>query len=68
MALLLSEWHRFSDSGRECGFGDNEVGSLTPEHEIYCVVCLEEEGRPVRLHRWEEEVEGPYARLRLAAA
>ncbi len=38
----------------ECGFGDYEVGHLTAEDEIYCVVCLEEEDRLIRLQRWEE--------------
>ena len=39
----------------ECGFGDREVGHLTAKVEVYCVICLEEEGRLIRLHRWEEE-------------
>ena len=39
----------------ECGFGDHEVGHLTAEIETYCVVCLEEDGRLIRLHRWAEE-------------
>ena len=38
----------------ECDFGDHEVGHLTAEIESYCVVCLEEGGRLIRLHRWEE--------------
>ena len=33
----------------ECGFGDHEVGHLIAEIEIYCVVCLEEDGRLIRL-------------------
>jgi hypothetical protein len=37
----------------ECGFGDAEHGHLLTAHEIYCVVCLEEDRRHVRLHRWE---------------
>jgi hypothetical protein len=37
----------------ECGFGDTEHGYKLTDQEIYCVVCLEEEGRQVRLHRWE---------------
>ena len=52
----------------DCGFNDYEVGHLMAEDQIYCVICLEEEDRLVRLHRWEEEGEGAYARLRLAAA
>jgi hypothetical protein len=39
----------------ECGFGDHEVGHLTAEIETYCVVCLEEDGRLIRLDRWAEE-------------
>jgi hypothetical protein len=50
-----------------CGFGDYEVGHLTAEGETHCVVCLEEEGRRVRLQRWAEG-EGRQARLRLVAA
>jgi hypothetical protein len=37
----------------ECGFGDTEHGHLLAAHEIHCIVCLEEEGREIRLHRWE---------------
>jgi hypothetical protein len=37
----------------ECGFGDREHGRLLTAHEIHCVVCCEEDGRLVRLHRWE---------------
>jgi hypothetical protein len=43
----------------ECDFGDHEVGHLTAGIEIYCVVCLEEDGRLIRLHQWEEEVVKP---------
>ncbi len=39
----------------ECGLGDHEVRHLIAEIEIYCIVCLEEDGRLIRLHRWEEE-------------
>jgi hypothetical protein len=35
------------------GFGDGEFGYLVSADEVYCVVCLEEEGREVRLHRWQ---------------
>ena len=42
----------------ECGFGDTEHGHLLTAHEIHCIVCLDEDGRYVRLHRWEvREVE-----------
>jgi hypothetical protein len=37
----------------ECGFGDTEHGHLLAAQEIHCIVCLEEEGREIRLHRWE---------------
>jgi hypothetical protein len=37
----------------ECGVGDRELGFTLTAHEIYCVVCLDEIGRQVRLHRWE---------------
>jgi hypothetical protein len=39
----------------ECGFGDHEVGHLVvAETQVYCVVCLEEDGRLVGIHCWEE--------------
>ena len=47
----------------ECGFGDHEVGHLVAETEIYCVVCLEERGRQIRVECWGEG-EGAQARLR----
>jgi hypothetical protein len=37
----------------ECGMGDREIGHTLTAHEIYCIVCLDETGRQVRLHRWE---------------
>ena len=37
----------------ECGVGDNELGHLLAAQEIFCIVCLEEGGRQVRLRRWE---------------
>jgi hypothetical protein len=44
----------------DCGFGDAEHGHLLTAQEIYCVVCLEEDGRHVRLQRWETpEIEVP---------
>jgi hypothetical protein len=45
----------------ECGIGDHEVGPMA-EIEIYCIVCLEEHGRAVRLHA------GRKNRLRRACA
>src|ERR1700710_2917398 len=44
----------------ECGFGDTEHGHLLTAHEIYCLICQEEDRRQVRLHRWEAtEVKEP---------
>jgi hypothetical protein len=45
----------------ECGMGDFEIGPM-PEAEIHCVVCLDEQGRLIRLACWEEETD--HARLR----
>ncbi len=39
----------------ECGMGDVELGHLTPVDELYCVVCLVDEDRYVRLRRWLAE-------------
>ncbi len=36
----------------ECRFGDHEVGRLVAETQVYCVVCLEEEGRLISIHCW----------------
>jgi hypothetical protein len=47
----------------ECGFGDQEVGHLVADTEIYCVVCLEQQGRLVSIHAWDEE-ETDQARFR----
>ena len=38
----------------ECGFGDREIGHLKDEGEIHCVVCVEEQGRYIHVHCWEE--------------
>jgi hypothetical protein len=37
----------------ECGVGEQELGHTLTAHEIYCIVCLDETGRQVRLHRWD---------------
>ena len=47
----------------ECGFGDHEAGHLVAEADIYCVVCLEEQERQIRVECWEEG-KGTQARLR----
>jgi hypothetical protein len=39
----------------ECGFGHAEIGALAADDEIYCLVCLEEAGRYIILHRWPAE-------------
>jgi hypothetical protein len=52
--------HRFQCP--ECGFGDHEVGYLVSEADIYCVVCLEEQGRQIRVECWTE---GQRAQARL---
>ena len=46
----------------ECGFGDHEVGHLAAEDDV-CIVCLEEQGRQIRVECWGEG-EGAQARLR----
>jgi hypothetical protein len=38
----------------ECGMGDHEVGHLVAEPVEYCVVCLDEHGRLIRLECWQE--------------
>jgi hypothetical protein len=38
----------------ECGMGDREVGHLIAEPTEYCVVCLDEHGRLIRLECWRE--------------
>jgi hypothetical protein len=43
----------------ECGLGDTEHGHLLTAQELYCVVCLEEDGRYVHLYRWEVLEEAP---------
>ena len=47
----------------ECGLGDHEVGHLVAAADIYCVVCLEEQGRQIRVECCKEG-EGAQARLR----
>ena len=37
----------------ECGIGDHEVGHLVAEPVEYCVVCLDEQGRLIRLECWQ---------------
>ena len=49
----------------ECGYGDREVGHLVTDAETYCIVCLEMDGRQIRVQCWEE---GRQARLRAGLA
>jgi len=51
----------------KCGFGDHELGYLASKSDVYCVVCLEEQGRQIRVECWEEG-EGIQARWREALA
>lgn len=62
MARSMEMYWRFQCP--ECGFGDHEVGHLVNSDEVYCVVCLEEDGRQVRLKQWEE-TRADQARLRV---
>ena len=39
----------------DCGLGDYETGHLVAADEIYCVVCLEEDGRLIGLECWDEK-------------
>jgi hypothetical protein len=39
----------------ECGLGHHEVGHLAVERDIHCLVCLDENGRLIRLECWEED-------------
>ena len=50
----------------DCGLGDYETGHLVAADEVYCVVCLEEEGRQIRLTAGRKR--RGQARLRLVAA
>lgn len=34
-------------------WSDRELGHPLTAHEIHCIVCLDETGRQVGLHRWE---------------
>ena len=52
----------------ECGFGDFEVGHLTVEADIYCIVCLEEQERQIRVHRCDEQADQARFRDSLAVA
>ena len=60
--MLNGHWHFHCP---ECGMGDFELGHLAADQELFCEVCLEEEGRLIRLERWPADEETPvYARFR----
>jgi len=65
--LLRARSAMFRFQCPECGMGDHEVGPMA-ETEIHCVVCLEEHGRVIRVHCWEEEVDQARLREGLLAA
>jgi hypothetical protein len=45
--------------------GDFELGHFADDQQLFCEVCLEEEGRLIRLQRWPaDEVIPGYALLR----
>jgi uncharacterized protein YbbK (DUF523 family) len=56
----------------DCGFGDVELGDVERgdaaiSGEGFCVVCLEEQGRRVRLRCWQAEAPRPVRRVSAAA-
>jgi hypothetical protein len=36
----------------ECGVSDADFGDLATAEELYCEVCLSEDGKRVTLRRW----------------
>jgi hypothetical protein len=60
--MLDGHWHFQCP---ECAMGDFELGHLAADQELFCEVCLDEEGRLILLERWlAEETVPDYARLR----
>ena len=60
--MLDGHWHFHCP---ECGMGDFELGCLADDQQLFCEVCLEEEGRLILLERWPTEEQTPaYALLR----
>jgi hypothetical protein len=55
---MNGEWHFQCP---ECGIGDGEIGEPAGDHDLTCMICLEERGAVVILRRWLPE---DYARLR----
>jgi len=47
--------------------GGQEIGPMA-ESEVHCVICLEEQGRLIRLHCWVEEPAQACLREGLVAA
>ena len=65
--MLDGHWHFHCP---ECGMGDYECGYLADDQQLFCEVCLEQEGRLVCLERWlaDEEISVyPHSRPGLAA-
>jgi hypothetical protein len=60
--MLDGHWHF---QCLECGIGDFELGCLADDQQLFCEICLEGEGRLIRLERWPADEEAPaYARFR----
>jgi hypothetical protein len=60
--MLDGHWHFHCP---ECGTGEFELGCLADDQQLFCEICLEEEGRLIRLQRWPADEEAPaYARFR----
>ena len=51
----------------ECGFGHQEIGHLAADQEIHCFVCMDEDGRYVRLQRWTQVGSAPDQAMERAA-
>jgi hypothetical protein len=45
-----------------CEMTDEELGFLATADETECLVCLNEDGKHVRLHRWHVEEDQPVRR------
>jgi hypothetical protein len=52
----------------DCGVGDFELGYLADDQDVYCEVCLEENRRLVRPHRWLPTEQPHHARFRIGLA
>ena len=54
LRYVVARWHFQCP---ECGMGDDEIGQLAADDEIYCEVCVTESDLYVRLHRWSAETD-----------